>query len=51
LGLKEIMSDQRNIAAVEWAERIKKILPKNTIWIELDFISKNTRKIVVKLKR
>ena len=51
LGLKEIMSDPRNIVAIEWAERIKKILPQNTIWIELDFIDKKTRKIVVKLKR
>ncbi len=31
LGFKEIVSDPRNIVAVEWAERINKILPKDTI--------------------
>ena len=50
LGLKEIMSDPKNIVAIEWAEKIKKILPEHTIWIEFDFINKNTRKIVVKFK-
>ena len=48
LGFEEIISDPKNIVAIEWAERIKNILPKNIIWIEFDFINKNTRKIVVK---
>ncbi len=50
LGLKEIMADPKNIVAIEWAERVKKILPGNTVWIKFDFINKNTRKIVAKSK-
>ena len=49
LGLKEIISDPKNIVAIEWSERIKKILPKSTIIIKFDFIDKNKREIVFKM--
>ena len=45
LGFKEIISNPKNIVCIEWAERIKKIIPKNTIWIKFEFIDKNKRKI------
>ena len=31
LGFKEIISNSKNIVTIEWAERIQKILPKETI--------------------
>lgn len=34
LGFKEIISNPENIVLVEWPEKIKNVLPKNTIWIE-----------------
>ena len=33
LKFKEILSDPRNIVLIEWAEKIKKLLPKDTIWV------------------
>jgi len=48
LGFKEIISNPKNIVAVEWADKIKKILPKNTTWIDFDFIDEKTRKIITK---
>ena len=45
LGFKEIISNPKNIIAIEWAERIKKILPKDTVWINFEFIDKNKRQI------
>lgn len=45
LGFKEIISQPKNIIAVEWADKIKKIMPKNTIWIKFEFIDEKTRKI------
>lgn len=33
LGWKEIISDSRNLVAVEWADRIKQILPKGSTTI------------------
>lgn len=45
LGLKEIFTNPENIVALEWPERIKKLLPKNVIKIKFKFISKNERTI------
>ncbi|MBI2514875.1 tRNA (adenosine(37)-N6)-threonylcarbamoyltransferase complex ATPase subunit type 1 TsaE [Candidatus Wolfebacteria bacterium] len=36
LGLKKILEDSRNIVLVEWPEKIKSILPKNSIWIKFE---------------
>ncbi len=50
LGFKKIISDPRNIVAVEWADKVRKIIPKSTIWLKFEFINKKTRKIVLKCK-
>ena len=47
LGFEEIISDSKNIVAIEWPERIKKRLPKSIIIIKFDFIDKNKREIAV----
>ncbi|MBI5079168.1 tRNA (adenosine(37)-N6)-threonylcarbamoyltransferase complex ATPase subunit type 1 TsaE [Candidatus Wolfebacteria bacterium] len=50
LGLKEILNNSRNIVLIEWPERIKKILPKNSVWIKLEHAEKiNERKITLKI--
>jgi tRNA threonylcarbamoyladenosine biosynthesis protein TsaE len=51
LGFREIIANSRNIVAIEWADRIKKILPKNSVLIEFRFLGKNTRMITFKFKR
>jgi len=48
LGFREIISNPKNIVVIEWADRIKKIMPKNSIWIEFKFIDENTREIMIK---
>jgi len=48
LGLKEIIQNPKNIVTIEWAERVKKVLPKNTIWIKFKFIDVKTRQILIK---
>jgi len=45
LGFKEIISNSKNIVAIEWADRIRKILPKNSIILKFEFIDKKTREI------
>ena len=45
LGLEELFNDSQSIVALEWAERIKEILPKKRIDIYFDYISENQRKI------
>lgn len=46
LGFEKIVSDPRNIVAIEWAERIKKIIPKDALIFKFEFINETTRKII-----
>jgi len=48
LGFKEIISNPENIVAIEWADKIKKIMPKDVVWIKFKFVDKKIRKIVFK---
>lgn len=45
LGWKEMISEKNNIIIVEWAERIKKIIPKDSLWIKFKWLDENKRKI------
>lgn len=45
IGLDEEMRDPENIVLVEWARRIKKALPKDTIVVKFTYINEGTRKI------
>ena len=47
LGLKEMVLNSKNIVAVEWADRICKSLPGDTVWIRFCFAGKKKRKIVI----
>jgi tRNA threonylcarbamoyladenosine biosynthesis protein TsaE len=47
LGLEEIWNNPYNIVIVEWAEKIKKILPKQRTEINFEYLSKNKRKITI----
>lgn len=49
LGFRKIIKDPKNIVAIEWAEKIRKILPKNVIWIEFDLVNKTKRRIKINL--
>ncbi len=46
LGWKEIVGNRYNIVAVEWAERIRHLVPKSSLWIKFLLKRKNERKIV-----
>jgi tRNA threonylcarbamoyladenosine biosynthesis protein TsaE len=48
IGFQEIVADPKNIVAIEWAEKIKSILPKNCPMVRFDFIGKTKRKITLK---
>ena len=50
LGFKKIIANPKNIVAIEWADRIRSIMPSNTIWLNFEFLTKKKRKIVLKLK-
>ena len=48
LGFKEMLNNPQNVILIEWAEKIKKILPKNAIVLKFKFIDKNQREILLK---
>lgn len=51
LGFKEIIGNPQSIVLIEWADRIRKILPRGVIWIEFRHGDKvNQRFINVKFK-
>jgi len=39
LDFKEIISNSKNIIVIEWAEKIKNKLPKDTIWLKFKIIN------------
>ena len=45
IGLTDFLGKRDNICIIEWAEKIDKMLPKNTIYICIDYLGKNKRKI------
>ena len=45
MDFKEIISNPKNIVLIEWAEKIRKILPKNKIWIKFKILGKTQRLI------
>ncbi len=45
LGLIELMQDPQNFFAIEWPEKIEKILPKKRIDIFFEYLDENKRKI------
>jgi len=47
LDFEEIISNPKNIFTIEWAEKIKKILPKNIIWLKFKIISDKEREIKI----
>jgi len=46
LNLEKLFLNPQNIIAIEWAERIEKILPKNTIIFQFKLINEKQRKII-----
>lgn len=48
LRLREIISNSQNVVAIEWSNRIRKILPKRTLTLKFYFVGKNKRKILIK---
>ncbi len=45
LDFKEIINNPENIVVIEWAEKIKDILPNNTIWMKFEYLNKDKRKV------
>ncbi len=47
LGFNEILKNPKNIVVIEWAEKIKSILPQDTTWINFEHAGEDKRKIKI----
>ncbi len=50
LDFNEIITNPENVVLIEWAEKVRKILPKDTIWISFKVVSGKKRKITINSK-
>ena len=50
LGFKDLINDPESIIIIEWADKIRKILFKNILWIKFDNLGGDKRKITFKVK-
>jgi len=50
LDFKKIIQDPKNLVFIEWPERIKKLLPKDTLWITFKVVDKDKREIIINSK-
>jgi len=48
LGVDEIWNTSGNIVAIEWAEKIKNVIPKNATWIKFESLGENERRVIIK---
>jgi tRNA threonylcarbamoyladenosine biosynthesis protein TsaE len=47
IGLDQIIGDKDNIVALEWAEKLGKMLPKQRIEIHMEYLEEDKRKITI----
>jgi len=48
IGIEEILKDPSNIVLIEWADRVRKILPKGAIWVKFIYgKERDERKIII----
>jgi tRNA threonylcarbamoyl adenosine modification protein YjeE len=45
LGTEEIFMEENNIIVIEWAEKGKKAIPKDAVWIKFENLGGDKRKI------
>ena len=46
LEIDRILADPKNVILIEWPERIKKILPRDTVWLEFKYGKKENERII-----
>jgi len=49
LGLEEIINDKNNIVVIEWAERLRSLMPAKRVDVEFSYEEENIRKVTFSL--
>lgn len=48
LGFRDLWQKEKTVVAIEWADKIKSLLPEETIYVEFTNIGENKRRIIVR---
>lgn len=48
IGATDYLGKKNIISVIEWPEKARRLLPKDTIWINFEHVDKNKRKITFK---
>src|SRR5688572_9687162 len=43
IGIEDLINSKNDIVLIEWAEKIKKILPKKTLWVKFEVVHNDLR--------
>ena len=47
IGIDEILEDDNNIVAIEWAEKLLDLMPKKRVDLKFEYVDENKRKITI----
>ena len=47
LGIEDFWKSPENVIVIEWAEKIKSMIPKSAIWIKFKNLGEDKRRILV----
>lgn len=50
LGWQDFAGKQNSVVLIEWAERTKRIIPKNSLWLNFEWLNEKERKITLSSK-
>lgn len=47
IGLTDIWGKDKNIVVIEWAEKIKSLIPRDAVWIKFKNLGEDKRRIII----
>lgn len=50
LNFKKIISQPENLVVIEWADKVRSLIPKNAVWISFEWKREKERKIMINSK-
>ncbi len=50
LGFKDFAGKENSVTIIEWPEKVKKLIPTNALWINLQWQGEKERKIILSTK-
>jgi len=48
LGFADINHEPKNVILIEWADQVRNILPANVCWIQMEHLSQDKRRIIIR---